>query len=235
MITGTPIASIAPGATRNQLVQYADTTPVGSLVGSVWTIPNPASCPYVRPDLVDHITLSANNPFGNTKRFTGLTGGYKVGADWYDAAGVITTEVLAFPLDMVLDWFGYNNETVPAIEKNINTLISGGNFNTAVTPSLAALNAAVYGGHSDWTLIDPLAGLRIGEFSANAQALNFPPFDQTLYAGNRGSLWSSQEYTFVPTQQYFVGLFQLSVGTAVKTQNRGAKAYRIYTFAELGL
>lgn len=193
------------------------------------------ACPYVRPNLTDHITLDGMNPFGNMKRFTGLTGGYKDAGVYYDAAGLVTTEALAFPFDMVLDWFGYNNGTVPAIEKSINTLITGGNFTTIVTPSLAALNASVYGGHSDWSLIDPLSGLRIGEYSATAEALNFPPFDQTVYTGITASLWSSQEYTFAPTQQYWVGLFPLAVATALKTQSRGAKAYRIYTFAELGL
>jgi hypothetical protein len=53
---------------------------------------------------VDFFTLSANNPFGNNKRFTGITGGYQIGGVNYNKDGGTTTAALAFPHDIVIDW-----------------------------------------------------------------------------------------------------------------------------------
>jgi len=50
------------------------------------------------------------NYFNNNKRFTGTTGGYQSELDnlYYDANGVATTDVLAFPDSIVLDWSAYD-------------------------------------------------------------------------------------------------------------------------------
>jgi len=59
---------------------------------------------------VDFFTLDYTNPFGNTQRFTGITGGYydQTLADYFDKDGVATTEALAFPDDITMDWSTYN-------------------------------------------------------------------------------------------------------------------------------
>ena len=59
---------------------------------------------------VDFFTLDYTNPFGNTQRFTGITGGYYDQSllGYYDKDGVATTEALAFPDDITMDWSTYN-------------------------------------------------------------------------------------------------------------------------------
>jgi hypothetical protein len=52
----------------------------------------------------DFFTLPSNNPFGNNKRFTGITGGYQLGGVNYNKDGGTTTAALAFPHDIVIDW-----------------------------------------------------------------------------------------------------------------------------------
>lgn len=43
-LNGVLFGTVASGGTLAGLVQYVNGTPVGSLVGSIWTIPNPAAC-----------------------------------------------------------------------------------------------------------------------------------------------------------------------------------------------
>jgi hypothetical protein len=58
----------------------------------------------------DFFTLGTANPFGNTRRFTGTTGGYQTGAAaYFDRDGVATTGALAIPDDVVIDWSTYDN------------------------------------------------------------------------------------------------------------------------------
>jgi hypothetical protein len=63
---------------------------------------------------VDFFTLAENNPFGNTQRFTGVTGGYydQTLAGYYDKDGVATTKALAIPDNIVIDWSTYNGTNV---------------------------------------------------------------------------------------------------------------------------
>jgi hypothetical protein len=62
----------------------------------------------------DFFTLAENNPFGNTQRFTGVTGGYydQTLAGYYDKDGVATTKALAIPDNIVIDWSTYNGTNV---------------------------------------------------------------------------------------------------------------------------
>ena len=94
---------------------------------------------------VDFFTLSANNPFGNTFRFTGLTGGY-VGPDPYglvyrDVAGVVTSRAGAFPESILLDWSTYDGSTVLMYYIDVSALTAV-NFGTAIAFSLAFTTAS---------------------------------------------------------------------------------------------
>lgn len=62
---------------------------------------------------VDWYNLSNPNFFGHTKRFTGTTGGYWEESDstYRDVNGTVTTNALAFPEDIVLDWSQFDIET----------------------------------------------------------------------------------------------------------------------------
>lgn len=53
---------------------------------------------------LDNDGVQILNPFGNNKRFTGTTGGYQVGATYYDKDGISTTSALAFPNNIRIDW-----------------------------------------------------------------------------------------------------------------------------------
>lgn len=55
---------------------------------------------------VDWFTLSGNNPFGNTQRFTGITGGYydQVLGGWFTKDGVPTLYADAVPNHIICDW-----------------------------------------------------------------------------------------------------------------------------------
>jgi hypothetical protein len=96
----------------------------------------------------DFYILSGNNPFGNTQRFTGITGGYydQTLAGYYDKDGVATTEILAFPDDIVFDWSTYNS---------LNVL---GYYRTLLGPSIwinavdACLSASIGAFTSGWRL-----------------------------------------------------------------------------------
>ena len=51
-LNGVEFGTVASGGTLAGLVQYVNGTPVGSLVGEIWTIPNPAAC--------DNVTITVN-------------------------------------------------------------------------------------------------------------------------------------------------------------------------------
>jgi len=55
------------------------------------------------------------NPFGNSKRFTGTTGGYQASNIYYDKNGVVTTKDLAFPNNIYMDWSTSNENTTKAL------------------------------------------------------------------------------------------------------------------------
>ena len=149
----------APDATYT--VQYEDTTPIasGSIVsgGSVLVeVPNcaggsvgatlmrtGATTVYRTGDdsdkssegrATDFYILASNNPFSNSQRFTGSTGGYYDQSllGYYDKDGVATTAVLAFPNDWLIDWSTYNNVNV----LGLYLIKQAGNWNTAIDSSL---------------------------------------------------------------------------------------------------
>ena len=100
--------------------------------------------------LTDWWNLGYNNGFGeNDKRFTGTTGGYQDEIDtlYYDVDGVLTTEALAFPDDLMIDWRNWSPvlTTVPMWWRIATTI-------STWEGAIDAANASTEGGFSDWYL-----------------------------------------------------------------------------------
>lgn len=135
-----------------------------------------------RGRLSNWTTLTFNNHFGNTNRFTGTTGGYHDGTGYVDVNGSATSKALAFPDDIVIDfsqWDLVTNDVIwwkftPQSSVNWATMLSGIPYS--------------HGGYSDWVVPNyPHEGLTILSFEINTSYpttndagsfLNYPPFDR---------------------------------------------------------
>lgn len=100
-LTVYPIAYDRPkGTATTSFYQYDEADLLASGVYDDFTV-------GIKPILVDFWNLHASTPnaYGTTKRFTGKTGGYQSELDslFYDINDVLTTELLAFPDDYVVD------------------------------------------------------------------------------------------------------------------------------------
>jgi hypothetical protein len=235
-VAGTPVDDYAAGSSVNVTLVQAG----GSVDVLAVTQPD-ASTIQVKTkwrcsQLVDHITLADNNPFGNTKRFTGLTGGYKVGASYFNAAGGGTTEALAFPNDIVIDWFTSKYDRVIGISRFINTPL-GSNTNANQITALATLNSgAGYAGYTDWKRPNRLNFVLVPNELLAPSAMNFDPFNQTGYVGTQQqTVYCEEAYTPTPANQWNVSVQAAGLAQAANTFIRGGHIERIYTFAQLGL
>ena len=93
--------------------------------------------------LVDFLTIGYTNPFGNTKRFTGVTGGYQnADLSYSDASGLATTSALAVPDNLVLDWSTYDGTTVQMYSR---LLRAAQTWNSAIDTALT-FTAGPYSG-----------------------------------------------------------------------------------------
>jgi len=92
----------------------------------------------------DFFTLSSNNPFGNNKRFTGITGGYQIGGVNYNKDGGTTTAALAFPNDIVLNWSTFNGTNVLGIRRTIS-------YDTYLNTETAYASLNI-GGYTGWVI-----------------------------------------------------------------------------------
>ena len=114
----------------------------------------------------DFLTLAANNPFGNTNRFTDELGGQ------------------TYTLDIVIDWSTYDDATVYGIERNPQ---GTGTWATAIDGALAF---TVTGFTSGWYLpnrreLDAFVDI---EYTAN-KVMDYAPLSLTTTP-----LWSSSTY-----------------------------------------
>lgn len=140
----------------------------------------------------DFFTLESNNPFGNNKRFTGITGGYQVGGVYYNASGGTTTSALAFPNDIVIDWSTTKSDGTKVLGYK-RTLETSAIWNTAIDNSLTAI-VGVYS--SGWRMINRTELINV--FNASVLALNYNPFNlsdssviatSTTWSGNTAYMW----------------------------------------------
>lgn len=148
---------------------------------------------YQAGRLTDFFTLAVNNPFGNTKRFTGITGGYQSGGSYFDKDGIGTTSALAIPSDIVIDWSTYDTITSKA----------NGWKRTFVAPQgkvalIATIEALTTGGFSAWRMSNVVEQLSLCYYGQSS-GLNYNPFNLA------NQIWTSTAYnstTGFVTQMY---------------------------------
>jgi hypothetical protein len=233
-VAGTPVDDYAAGSSVNVTLVQAG----GSVDVLAVTQPD-ASTIQVKTkwrcsQLVDHITLAENNPFGNTKRFTGLTGGYKVGASYFNAAGGGTTEALAFPNDIVIDWSESHYNYVVAMSRFLNAPVTNGNNPTQLT-NIATLNSgAGFAGYTDWGRLSKQFSDNLGDQTLGPLAFNFDPFNQASTAGVLGAFYLQENYA-ATGGQWSVSAITSAVSLLAVSTNASCRISRIYTFAQLGL
>lgn len=181
--------------------------------------------------LTDHITLDGLNPFGNNKRFTGTTGGYKVGASYFNADGSGTIEATAFPNDIVIDWSVSHYDSVIAVSRVINAPLVTGSIATQDANLVTLNSGAGFAGHTDWTRVPKQILSGLTNEALQPAAMDFDPFN---YNGAL-TVYAKEVSTGTPTNNWYLFSGSGAVTQAVNTTNRAARIYRIYTFSELGL
>jgi hypothetical protein len=84
----------------------------------------------------DFFNLDFNNPFlPHDKAYTGKTGGYELSGVYYDKDGNVTTEALAFPDGLVLNWKTWDQTTDDILVLDYNLINTGSpNSNIAAAP-----------------------------------------------------------------------------------------------------
>lgn len=189
----------------------------------------------------DFFILRANNPFDHTRRFTGITGGYHNGTDWVDINGNVTTEALAFPESVVLDWHQNDRDaspkTVKAYFKDFLSLTTT-NWGNHVTGAQAFSTASFATG---WYLGNEKDGQLLINRASNVagNALNYPPFNWPI-TGTSLFIWLGTQRgdvlsAGVPTQAVALNNTWFGIFTTAKSQNSRALYARVITYTELGL
>lgn len=181
----------------------------------------------------DWWNLGFNNGFGeNGKRFTGVTGGYQDELDslYYDVDGVATTEALAFPDDIMLDWGQWDQvgETVFGINMNVNGAVMWDAFIDAV----AALTYATY---SDWIPMNKnvIAIMSSDELDGGAPRLfNYAPMKYQITA-QAERLWTKTTGGITSRAYHLVE--NGGIQNTNKTSNASYIDCRIFTYANLGI
>jgi hypothetical protein len=160
---------------------------------------------------VSWLVLSENNPFGNTNRFTDLVGG----ATYTDG--------------ICIDWAHRDDVNKLAVGWQIGDNGAGLNFVNAIS----YCTGLVLGGFTGWKIpTDPL--INTLKYTQSTRALNYPPFNDIS-----NSRWWTGTTTLVVLPTYacilanqFYGVPPAIVRTSTTPR---VKAYRIFTYAELGL
>jgi hypothetical protein len=152
---------------------------------------------------VDWFTLDFVNFFGHSWRFTGITGGYQDLSNVIrDKFGVITSNALAFPSDIVLDWSTYNSATGEVLGYR---RVSIGNFNrnSGIDACLAYSVGAFTSG---WRMINKKELENIIREN-QSQLLNNPPFNlssTTLWTSTNRLAGFAYRFSSANTTPYFV-------------------------------
>ena len=180
----------------------------------------------------DWWNLGYINPFGNSKRFTGKTGGYQDESDslYYDKDGVATTQALAFPDDIMLDWSQWDQvgETVLGINMNV---YSQAVWNTAID----TVEASTTDGYSDWHILNKkeICIMTNDNLVGGSPILfDYHPMNYEISVqGDR--LWTSTTGG-ITTRAYYL----VENGGIQNTNKTSSASYietRYYTYANLGL
>jgi hypothetical protein len=199
----------------------------GSLIGGEIIV-------YIPPriDSANFLLLNRPNAFGNYQRFTGTTGGYKVGANYFDVDGVATTEALALPSDIILDWGQSNYDGVPAVTRVLNSPVSNGSLAT-IEGNIATLNAgAGLGGFNDWSLVPRGISALLCDITDATSVFNYDPFNYTPNT----QVYCLEPYAPAPTtNQWYMFTGSGAITQATNTTNRSCRLYREYSYADLGI
>lgn len=136
---------------------------------------------------VDAFILDSNNPFGNLFVFTGKGGGYwdHITLEWKDKNGVVTTEALAIPDDIVLCWASYTGGS-----RVLGMYRIPGPIQNQAAHNLGNVAGYTFVGFTDWeTFTD-----NVGEFyiyrGLFRNPFNYPPISHDM-ALSSDQIWSS--------------------------------------------
>lgn len=118
----------------------------------------------------DFFNLGFNNSFGHQKAYTGITGGYydEVALAYKDVSGNVTTEVLAFPNNLMLNWKAWSQIDNEVFCMDYTPIQTG------TVASMILASPYTRGGFTGFY------GLNMGEyerfFNYNGSAFNWAPF-----------------------------------------------------------
>lgn len=162
----------------------------------------------------DFFTLESNNPFGNNKRFTGITGGYQTGGVYYNKDGGTTTSALSFPSDIVIDWSTTECDGTSVLGYK-RTLEANAIWNSHIDNCLALTT----GGFSGWFLVNYRQAFNLIQFET--PSINYNPFNLTGFFFTGTSKNS--------TNAYYILASDGSSGPYAKASPLGAMAARVFT------
>lgn len=178
------------------------------LIKTGQTISYRAGDDIARGRLVDIYTLSENNPFGNTDRFTDVLG----------------TQVYADPI--IVDWSTLSNDnTVLCYSKNLQ---SAQTWDNAIDAALIT----TIGGFSGWKLWNAREMMNVVDFEktmADAFCLPFPTPSSALWTSTSATIAPSL-YAFSYAYSNFTHIFAND-----KTFSLSYHVVRYFTLTELGL
>jgi putative lipoic acid-binding regulatory protein len=154
-------------------------------------------------------TLSENNPFGNTNRFTDTLGGQ------------------TYANDIVVDWAGadYVGKTVPMWYRVVLGGGGGVNWATAIGGQ-----PFTFSGYNDWYIPNVGQGAEICNYGL-AVATNYAPFNISVLAGT--AAWTSTVNQANTTTAKIIGYG--GIANFARTSSANYILYRTATFAELGI
>jgi len=162
------------------------------------------------------------NPFSNYQRFTGTTGGYydQSLSGYYDAFGVATTYLLAFPDAIMVDWSTFDGSEVLAYA--MDSLLSDNLQNILNSYALAT-----YGGVSGWRIWNIREALNLAFWEyGESNMTDYLPLQDSLFVSN--SLYFTGNSVFSTTVRS-IQMQTMFINTSLSTQIRGGLAVKYMT------
>lgn len=173
--------------------------------------------------------LKDNNFFGHKQRFTGITGGYycQILAQWCDVTGTATTEALAIPDNIVLDWNTWDRATNDVLGLYRTIVATNINWANSLTSAVATSVGAFTTG---WRLWNRSEANNFMLVDGTTPPLNYPPLNFTFL----GFYYTS---TNTATAAIRVGnavsTYQLDLVTKTTSTNYRYVAVRNFNTSEL--
>lgn len=175
----------------------------------------------------DFFTLDFTNPFGNTRRFNGINGGYHDGTNYRLVDGTLSTRAGAFPNDICIDWSTFSNNEVLLYYHGDNNF-RGRNAH------IAQYLTSTISGLTSWFVVNrqEIVSLMNDEsYIVSTHFLAYPPFEYT--GGNRRYIWISSGSASTGVTTDFGVFHGFTSGNAANALN--SMWCRYTTLTELGL